>query len=54
MEKQVANKINEILNAAALSFKKGESYGFAESVGKSFWRSFGRYEQSQLMQEVYC
>lgn len=54
MEKQVAHKMNEILNAAALSFKKGESYGFTECVGRAFWKSFGRYEQSQVMQEVYC
>lgn len=38
---------------AAYSFKQGDYTSFSQCVGVQFWKAFGRYEQSQLMQDVY-
>ena len=46
-------KLAEIMNAAAIAYAKGQDVSFNQSVGKAFWKAFGKYEQSMLMQEVY-
>lgn len=46
-------KVSNILVVAAHSFKTGEYTTYQQSVSVHFWKAFGLYEQSQLMQEVY-
>lgn len=53
-----ANKLADIMEAAAIEFRRQMDIqfafdSFADCVGWAFWRAFGEYEQSQLMQDIY-
>lgn len=54
MNKEISTKVGEIMQAAAFKYKFNAGKTFADAVGESFWSSFGQYEQSPLMQYVYC
>jgi len=59
MDIQTAKKIGEIMETAAELYRTSDNTQFAsdmtfdECVGRTFWKSFDRYEQSALMQWVY-
>lgn len=53
MDIQTAVKLGEVMDTAASISRGNHSLEFAECVGTAFWRSFERYEQSHLMQEIY-
>lgn len=59
MNTETAQKIGEIMAKAAETYRNNADtqfagdMTFAECVGSAFWSSFGRYEQSQLLQWVY-
>ena len=54
MEKQSIITLGEVMAKAAESLKKGEHRSFYDAVNHAFWTSFGYYEQSPVMQDVYC
>lgn len=57
MNTNTATKLAEIMTKAAKRFAAFSGCEFQptyeECVGIEFWRAFGRYEQSLLMQDVY-
>ena len=55
MEKQVAQKLAEILKSAADAYAKRSSgfLSYSQSVGKSFWEVSDKDGQTWVMQEVY-
>lgn len=59
MNTETAKKIGEIMEAAAHDYRAQLDIqfaydSFADCVGRAFWKSFDKNEQSQLMQETYC
>ena len=48
-----ATKLADIIELAA-TYNRTVGVPFADCVGVAFWCSFGKDEQSQLMQETYC
>lgn len=57
MDIQTATKLGEIMSKAADAYAQStlddRGMSFDECVGRAFWKAFGQYEQSQLLQWVY-